>query len=123
MNKELFEKIAESCKRWSDRSISVAKAVLVDEIKSSTVANNYSMSSQQVNVIKTRFKKKVDAYNLEQFMKKEAPFDEMMALRSNAKQIETLNSSGYSSKQIKDYLAQNNINVTVAKINEFLGTK
>jgi hypothetical protein len=123
MNIELFKKIAESCKRWSDRSISVAKAVLVDEVKPSMVAKEYSMSSQQVNVIKTRFKKKVDVYNLEQFMRKEAPFDEMLVLKSNAKQIEKLNSSGYSSKQIKDYLAQNNINVTVSNINKFLGNR
>lgn len=120
IDKDLFERVARQLGRWSDRSIAVARSLLLDGLSLSEAALKHDMSSQQANVIRTRFIEKAEKVPLASFMEREKPKRPNLDLDSFKSEIHTLNDNGYTADQIVSFLAENNVVATATAIKTFL---
>ena len=120
IDNELFKRVSLQLRRWSDRSLNVAKALIIDGIPLSEAASIHKMSPQQANVIRSRFIEKADKVRLELFMEREKPKLPKMELDSFKLEIQTLHDKGYTVEQIITFLAENNVTVSTATIRNFL---
>ncbi len=120
IDNELFKRVSLQLRRWSDRSLNVAKALIIDGIPLSEAASIHKMSPQQANVIRSRFIEKADKVRLESFMEREKPKLPKMELDSFKLEIQTLHDKGYTVEQIITFLAENNVTVSTATIRNFL---
>ena len=120
IDNELFKRVSLQLRRWSDRSLNVAKALIIDGIPLSEAASIHKMSPQQANVIRSRFIEKADKVRLESFMEREKPKLPKMELDSFKLEIQTLHDKGYTVEQIITFLTENNVTVSTATIRNFL---
>lgn len=120
MDAAAFQRAASECKRWSERSLGVARALLVDGKPLSDVAAAYEMKPQQANVIRARFVEKAKEARLKQFMKQETPKQLSAALEPFAADMATLRDKGYSVDQIVAYLADNGVQASVTTVRTFM---
>jgi len=120
------------CGRWSDRSLEVARALLVDGERVTEVAGKFGMSRQQANVLRTRFLALVNSPSkakatkvpikvpAERFMRAVEP-ESPPALRALRNEIRQLVSAGYSEHQINEFLLANDVTVSAQELTAFLG--
>lgn len=120
IDNELFERVSLQLRRWSDRSLGVAKALIVDGLPLSEAASKHDMSPQQANVIRTRFIEKADKVRLQSFMEREKPKLPKLEFETFKPEIQTLHDKGYTVEQIIIFLAENNVIATAATIRNFL---
>jgi hypothetical protein len=120
IDNELFERVSLQLRRWSDRSLGVAKALIVDGLPLSEAASKHDMSPQQANVIRTRFIEKADKVRLQSFMEREKPKLPKLEFETFKPEIQTLHDKGYTVEQIITFLAENNVIATAATIRNFL---
>lgn len=120
IDNELFERVSLQLRRWSDRSLGVAKALIVDGLPLSEAASKHDMSPQQANVIRTRFIEKADKVRLQSFMEREKPKLQKLEFETFKPEIQTLHDKGYTVEQIITFLAENNVIATAATIRNFL---
>jgi hypothetical protein len=116
MGSELFDIVASECKRWSERSLSVVRSLLVDGAPLSEVAAAHDMSSRQANVIRSRFLKKAEQNKIALFMAQEPP----NILVKHEADINTLDKRGYSAQQIRRFLEKQGVKVSVKRIKLFM---
>lgn len=114
-----FDRVASKCK-WSERSLNVAKALIVDELPLSEAAAANTMSPQQANVIRTRFLAKAEKLRVEEFMKREKPKSPNSALAAFAVEIRTLRENGYTIPQIVSFLKENGVSTSPTSVRTFL---
>lgn len=118
---EQFELVANECKRWSKRSLSVVRMLLIDEKSPSEVAAAFNMKPEQARVLRVRFLDKAEKVRVAQFMENEEPkksIDEVLERFSS--QILELHDSGYTPDQIKRYLVGVGVTTTLPRIRDFL---
>jgi len=120
IDNELFERVSLQLRRWSDRSLGVAKALIIDGVPLSEAASMHDMSPQQANVIRTRFVEKADKVRLQLFMEREKPKLPKMELEMFKPEIQTLHEKGYTVEQIISFLAENNVTASITTIRNFL---
>lgn len=120
IDNDLFERVSLQCRRWSDRSLGVAKALIIDGVPLSEAATIHKMSPQQANVIRTRFVEKADKVRLESFMEREKPKLPKVELETFKLEIQTLHNKGYTVEQIITFLAENNVTASATIIRNFL---
>lgn len=120
MSSAEFNHVAQTCKRWSDRSLSVARALLVDGLSLSEAAANHEMSSQQANVTRTRFLAKAEKQRVESFMAREKPKLSTALLEPFAEDMRTLRDKGYTMRQIVLFLREQGIETSVTTVRNFL---
>jgi len=120
IDNELFERVSLQLRRWSDRSLGVAKALIVDGLPLSEAASKHDMSPQQANVIRTRFIEKADKVRLQSFMEREKPKLLKLEFETFKPEIQTLHDKGYTVEQIITFLAENNVIATASTIRNFL---
>jgi transposase-like protein len=116
MGSELFDIVASECKRWSERSLSVVRSLLVDGAPLSEVAAAHDMSSRQANVLLSRFLKKAEQNKIALFMAQEPP----NILVKHEADINTLDKRGYSAQQIRRFLEKQGVKVSVKRIKLFM---
>jgi DNA-binding NarL/FixJ family response regulator len=111
------------CNKWEPRTLAVARASLVDAEHTKVIAERHRISTSYAITLRSRFLKsyanpsvKVGASS---FMKEVLP-DGLTALRPFRTQIQKLMASGYSRKQIGDYLRLNDVKVKTTVLSEFL---
>lgn len=116
-----FDKVAATL-RWKPRSIAVVRAVLVDGMAISKAAADHDMTTQQANVLKTRFLAKGDKIRVQEFKARVPPDSPpLSALKSHASTLVQLHSEGYTPKQLAAFLdEQHGLKVSQATIREFL---
>lgn len=120
IDNELFKRVSLQLRRWSDRSLGVAKALIIDGIPLSEAASTHNMSPQQANVIRSRFIEKADKVRLESFMEREKPKLPKVELEPFKPEIQTLHDKGYTVEQIITFLSENNVTASTATIRNFL---
>lgn len=120
MDAAQFERVAAKCKRWSGRSLSVAKALILEGKPLSQVAAAYSMSPQQANVIRGRFLNKAEDLRIEDFMRKEKPKLASAALEPFSSEMQTLRDKGYTIEQIVAFLKDNGVTTSQTTVTTFL---
>ena len=124
--REEFDRVAAlHCAGWEARSIAAVRCLLVDGERLSEVANKFGMSPQQAVVLRTRFLDRVATAAVvklpaSEFMREVAPAHEDK-LKPFTKDVKRLLRRGYSRDQIVEFLMANQISVTVAELNTFLG--
>jgi hypothetical protein len=114
-----FDRVASKCK-WSERSLNVAKALIVDELSLSEAAAANTMSPQQANVIRARFLAKAEKLRVEEFMKREKPKSSNSALAPFAVEIKTLRENDYTIPQIVTFLKENGVSTSPTSVRAFL---
>lgn len=122
MDSTQFDRVASKCK-WSERSLNVAKALIVDELPLSEAAAANTMSPQQANVIRTRFLAKAEKLRVEEFMQREKPKSPNSALSAFATEIRTLRENGYTIPQIVSFLKENGVSTSPTSVRTFLRRK
>jgi len=120
IDNDLFERVSLQLRRWSDRSLGVAKALIIDVVPLSEAAAMHDMSPQQANVIRTRFVEKADKVRLQSFMDREKPKLPKIELELFKPEIQTLHEKGYTVEQIITFLAENNVTASATTIRNFL---
>ncbi len=120
IDNDLFERVSLQLRRWSDRSLGVAKALIIDGVPLSEAAAMHDMSPQQANVIRTRFVEKADKVRLQSFMDREKPKLPKIELELFKPEIQTLHEKGYTVEQIITFLAENNVTASATTIRNFL---
>ena len=120
IDNDLFERVSLQLRRWSDRSLGVAKALIIDGVPLSEAAAMHDMSPQQANVIRTRFVEKADKVRLQSFMDREKPKLPKIELELFKPEIQTLHKKGYTVEQIITFLAENNVTASTTTIRNFL---
>lgn len=118
-----FNSVAAECGRWSEKSLSMARDTLVDNLSVSEVAAKYDVSAQQVNVIRKRFLDKSQKLQLAAFMKNEKPKSITALIEPFSEQIATLRDGGYTPAQIVVFLKENGVKVTQKQLKEFVKGK
>lgn len=114
-----FQQIAAKCK-WSERSLGVAKALIVDGVPLSEAAAAHQMSPQQANVIRGRFLAKAEQARVEAFMEREKPKRvNSDNLKPFATQMQTLRDKGYTVTQIVAFLEENGVTTSPAIVRKF----
>lgn len=119
INAAQFERVAAKCK-WSERSLGVAKALIVDEVPLSEVAAAHSMSPQQANVIRARFIAKADKLRVEEFMQREKPKLSSSAIEPYSTEMQTLRDKGYTIEQIVAFLKESGVSTSPTTVRNFL---
>lgn len=124
LSAEEFEKVAQTCSRWSARSLDVARALLVDGVKLSVVAAKQEMKPQQASVIRSRFQDRATLAGLKkvsasEFMANESPQTDA-ALAAFKTELLKLSRANYSTEQMLLYLAQNNFTTDAKTLTDFL---
>lgn len=120
MDAAQFERVAAECKRWSGRSLSVAKALILENASLSEVAAAHSMSPQQANVIRSRFFDKAENLRVQEFMRKEKPRLASATLEPFSTQMQTLRDKGYTIEQIVAFLKENGVKTSQTTVRTFL---
>ena len=120
MDIQEFEQVAKSGRRWTAKSLAIARAILVDQQKTNDVAQQFSVSPQHVNVLRTRFLKRAKDMYLCSYINRVEPDEKIYQLRKHKNQILILCRKGYSPRQIADYLDMLGVSVTVHEIKEFV---
>jgi hypothetical protein len=118
MDAAQFERVAAKCK-WSERSLGVAKALIVDEVSLSEAAATHTMSPQQANVIRARFLAKAEKLRVEEFMQREKPKLSSSALEPFSAEMQTLRDKGYTIEQIVAFLKENGVSTSPTTIRNF----
>ena len=121
-----FDRVAASC-RWSERSLDVARAVLVQRATVSEAAQLHKMSAKQARVLVGRFSEKIERQRqkdaqvrVEAFMQREQPLLDTSELEPFADELRTLWSKGYQSAQLVDFLAANGVITNTATVGRFI---
>lgn len=122
MDSQEFLAVASAGRRLSDKSLAIARAILVEHEPVASVAERYGVSPQHANVVRTRFQKRADDVRLRGFMSNVTPagLTVELELREHASQIQQLNEKGYSAGQIADFLDSLGVTATVQEIKQFL---
>lgn len=118
MDAARFERVASRC-RWSERSLDVARALLVDGKGLAAVAAKHEMKPQQANVLRTRFLELARKEQLESFMAREKP-KAITILEPFGEQMRALRERGYEDGQIVAFLRENGIKTTAKSVKQFL---
>nr|BCU01075.1 partition gene repressor [uncultured bacterium] len=119
MDAAQFERVASKCK-WSERSLGVAKALIVGDVSLSEAAAAHSMSPQQANVIRARFLAKAEKLRMEEFMRREKPKLSSSALEPYSSQMQTLRDKGYTIEQIVAFLKESGVSTSPTTVRTFL---
>ena len=119
MDAAQFERVASKCK-WSERSLGVAKALIVGDVSLSEAAAAHSMSPQQANVIRARFLAKAEKLRMEEFMRREKPKLSSSALEPYSSQMQTLRDKGYTIEQIVAFLKEDGVSTSPTTVRTFL---
>lgn len=120
MDAAQFERVASKCKRWSERSLGVAKALIIEGVSLSEAAAAHSMSPQQANVIRGRFLAKAEDQRIEEFMRREKPKLASSALEPYSAQMQTLRDKGYTIEQIVAFLKESGVSTSPTTVRTFL---
>lgn len=120
MSSAEFNRVAATCKRWSERSLAVARLLLVDGLPLSEVAAQHEMSSQQANVTRSRFLAKAEKQRIESFMAREKPKLSATLFEPFDQDMRTLRDKGYTLKQIVAFLREQGIETSVTTVRNFL---
>lgn len=119
MDAQEFVYVADTGRRWSEKSLAIARAVLVEGRAVGETAKSFDVSPQHVNVLKTRFLKRADDVKLQGYISQVQP-DGVPRLREYSGQIATLHQKGYSAGQIADYLDMQGVAVTIRDVKKFV---
>jgi transposase len=123
MDENEFTRIAAAeCKRWSSRSLGVARALLVDGQTLSDVAAAETITIQHAYVIRSRFLNKCKQARLNEFMKRESPRPPML-LEPYKDEVRSLRDKGYSIAQIVAFLSENGVETSATTVRAFLRKK
>lgn len=123
MDAVTFEHVASRCSRWSERSLGVVRALLVDGVPLSEVAAAHDMSPQQASVLRARFVSKSDnaePARVEAFMQREKPKLATTALEPFSGDMQTLRDKGYTIEQVVAYLKENGVQASATTVRKFL---
>lgn len=118
------------CRRWGADSQKVIRALLIAKERPKEVADRTGKKPQHVFELRRRFLERMrDEYgtastvvrvSADEFMAAVAPPAQAL-LNGFRGEIERLNNHGYTIDQIRDFLARNNLDVSVEDIQMFLG--
>lgn len=121
-----FERTATAC-RWSDRSLAVARAVLVGRTTVPQAAQSHAMSANHARVLVGRFIEKIDRQRqqdaqerVEAFRQREQPLFDTSELEPFADELRKLWSLGYQPMQLVDFLAANGVITNPATVSRFI---
>ena len=112
LSQQNFERMASTLRRWSAKSLGVARSLLVDGLPLGEVAKAHAISPQQAIIIRKRFLEKVEQDRIDAFMSREKPENALVDLSPYTREIRMLASKGYTSEQIVLYLKDNNLATT-----------
>ncbi len=117
MDAERFELVASRC-QWSERSIGLVRALLVDGRPLSESAAAFGFTPQNANTLRTRFLAKAKKRLLADFITTQPP-SSTVALRERDAEIRTLQTKGYSIEQIVSYLAEAGVSISVPTLRNY----
>lgn len=119
MDEARFKRVASRC-QWSERSLGVVHALLVEGRQLAEVAAAFDMRPQNANTLRSRFIKKAEKGRLADFIRKELPSSILAVLRERDAEIRTLQAKGYSVEQILSYLTEGGAAVSESTLRNYL---
>ena len=114
-----FDEIAAHCNRWADKSLAIARALIVDGEQLSDVAKRYGCSNKYANVVRARFYDKAQSVRLAAFKNQINP-DTLAALKPYRDDLTKLAADGIALPQLVNYLAQQNVTATADDVANIL---
>ena len=114
-----FDELSAYCNRWADKSLSIARALIVEGAQLAEVAKAHDCSAAYANVIRSRFYTKAEQVRLEQFKQSMKPAG-LADLEPYGRDIETLQADGYTVPQLVSYLAQHDVSVSADTVRKYL---
>jgi len=120
-----FNRVAQQhCQRWESRSLAAVRALLIEQVRLSEVAEKFGMKPQQVTVLRSRFLERMRreaAVKLpaEQFMQQVRP-ERASVLDPFRNDLRQLVKRGYALTQIGDFLQANNVKVPIKELRRFV---
>lgn len=120
MDEAEFSRIAEKCRKWSERNLGVVRALLVEGDSMTDAAAKHEMSKQQANVLRTRFLAKAGQERIEAFMAREKPKLSTTVLEPFKQDMQTLRDRGYTLAQIVAFLRESDVQTSVTTVRNFL---
>lgn len=121
MDAAQFDRVASKC-RWSERSLGVVRALLVDglSLPDAVAAVTPEMSVKQARVLRDRFNAKAESQRLEEFMQREKPKLATTALEPYSSEVRTLRDKGYTIEQIVAFFKANGVKTSPTTVRKFL---
>lgn len=113
-----FERVASRC-QWSERTLEVVRALLVDGRQLAEVAAAFQIKPQSAHTLRSRFLKRVEKDRLADFISGQPP-SSVLPLRERDSEIRTLEAKGYSIEQILSYLASSGTSVSETTLRTYL---
>ena len=120
MSEAEFVRIAAMCSKWSERSLGVVRALLVEGVPLSDAAAAHAMSRQQANIVRNRFMAKAEKQRIDAFMAREKPKLATTVLEPFGQDMRTLRDKGYTIRQIVAFLREQGIETSVSTVRNFL---
>lgn len=117
---EQFDAVATTCRRWSARSLSVVRALIVDRRPLTETANDHDMTAQQANVLRSRFHAKAEQYRIDEYTRREAPARPSLA--SFSSEVRRLDEQGYTAEQIVAFLKGHGVVTDAESVDVLLRT-
>ena len=113
---------AAHCGRWAEKSLAIARALIVENLTLSDVAEQFDCSTAYANTIRARFYTKAQEVRLQAFKQQMKP-DELAAIKPYSKDVLELSNDGFTTAQIVEYLEQNNVTVSADSVRKYLGAE
>lgn len=117
-----FQRVSSRC-QWSERSLGVVHALLVEGRQLAEVAAAFDIKPQSAHTLRSRFIKKAekqaDKDRLAAFIDSQQP-SSVVALRDREDEIRTLQAKGYSIEQILSYLTESGAAVSESTLRIYL---
>lgn len=120
IDSETFDSVAAGLKRWSDKSLRIARGLLVDGKSLTEISKTEGVTTQHANVLRSRFAAKVQSQRVVEFMKAESPKRSSAVLEPFLNEMKTLRDKGYTITQVVAFLKKNGITTSPATVSEFL---
>lgn len=114
-----FDDVAAHCGRWAEKSLSIARELIVDGAQLSDVAARHDCTPAYANIVRARFYDKAQNVWAESFKQQVNP-DTMAALKPHRRGLEKLAADGIKPPQLVEYLKQHNVSVSTATVRKFL---
>lgn len=115
-----FAKVAAELVRWSEKSLRISSAVLVEGKTPAEVAQAESVTPQHVSVVCRRFMERVKARRVVEFMSQESPKRSTAVLEPFLQEMRTLRDKGYTITQVVAFLKKNGVQSSPTTVSEFL---
>lgn len=117
-----FDEFAKThCLRWSQQSLDIVRALVVDGRSLQDVAASYqNVTTNHANALRWRFMDRMEDAELNKFTSKKKPDKPEIALAAYVRAVKKLDDRGYTVQQIIEYLSMQDVDASEPQVRQLL---